>query len=426
MKFTFFNIPSSGHVNPSQAVVRELVARGHHVAYYNTEEMRSRINETGSEFRPYPHTVNEAMRQLDENASTGTIADNALALVEIAEAVLPTIIAELRTDPPDVILHDSLSGWGKQAAEVLGIPSVGIISTFVFNFRTFSSFSIRDMAMFIRDMIVRTPRYNALARRMQKTLGVPTYGLDTALMNVGLTNIIYTSRAFQPAGHTFHEGYKFVGPSIAPRPASDGHDMNALIPASTGDKPVVYVSLGTINNQRADFYRTCFEAFGQYNAHFILSVGKRTNIASLSPIPSNFVVRNFVPQLEVLERADVFITHGGMNSVHEGLWYGVPLIVYPQQMEQGSVAIQVERNGAGVVLARVGEPTTPARLNAALQHILADHTTFNRAAQRLSDSFRQAGGYMRAADELIAYAATTRTHTLQGERDASKSSPPRR
>jgi len=66
----------------------------------------------------------------------------------------------------------------------------------------------------------------------------------------------------------------------------------------------------------------------------IMSVGRNIQIESLGLVPDNFLVENFVPQLEVLKRADVFITHGGMNSLNEALYFGVPVIVVPQQVEQ--------------------------------------------------------------------------------------------
>ena len=140
----------------------------------------------------------------------------------------------------------------------------------------------------------------------------------------------------------------------------------------------------------------------------LLAAGKRTNLADLEPIPENFLVRNFVPQLQVLERADLFVTHGGMNSVHEGLWYGVPLIAIPQQLEQAVVATQVERTGAGVALATrppYGEVTAP-ELRAAVEKVLADRATHQAASKRLGDSLRAAGGAARAADLILEFTAS--------------------
>jgi anthraniloyl-CoA monooxygenase len=87
--------------------------------------------------------------------------------------------------------------------------------------------------------------------------------------------------------------------------------------------------LGTINNLNLDFYKIVFQAFADYPAQFILSVGKNTAIAELGVMPDNFIVRNYVPQLDVLQHADAFITHGGMNTAtNDGMptdWHFVHL-----------------------------------------------------------------------------------------------------
>ena len=68
--------------------------------------------------------------------------------------------------------------------------------------------------------------------------------------------------------------------------------------------------MGTVFNQQMDFYYICFEAFKNFPATIILSVGKHIDINQLKNIPSNFKVYNYVPQLEVLKQANLFITHG--------------------------------------------------------------------------------------------------------------------
>jgi MGT family glycosyltransferase len=129
-----------------------------------------------------------------------------------------------------------------------------------------------------------------------------------------------------------------------------------------------------------------------------LSAGADTDLDSLGAIPENIVVRNYVPQLDILKRADVFVTHGGMNSVSEGLWYGVPLVVIPQGSDQYLVAKRVETLGAGVALDKRG--ITPEALRQAVESVLSDEG--KRAnIKAIQESFREAGGYVRAADVIV-------------------------
>jgi len=82
----------------------------------------------------------------------------------------------------------------------------------------------------------------------------------------------------------------------------------------------------------------------------VLSAGTQTDLAALGPIPESCTVRASVDQMAVLDCADVFLTHCGMNSASEGLWHGLPLVLYPQTPEQHGVANRVAALGAGVPL----------------------------------------------------------------------------
>jgi len=75
---------------------------------------------------------------------------------------------------------------------------------------------------------------------------------------------------------------------------------------------LIYISLGNVFNQAVDFYKLCFAAFANTKYTVILSVGTQTQIEELGDIPKNLIVRNYVPQLEVLQHAKLFVTHGGM------------------------------------------------------------------------------------------------------------------
>src|SRR5690554_8228797 len=100
------------------------------------------------------------------------------------------------------------------------------------------------------------------------------------------------------------------------------------------DTPLVVVSLGTLHSGGDDFFRSCIDAFAALPANVLRVVGRATDPADFQSPSSNIVVRAVVPLLAALRQAAVFVTHGGMNSVMEGLHFGVPMVVIPQQVEQ--------------------------------------------------------------------------------------------
>jgi MGT family glycosyltransferase len=112
-------------------------------------------------------------------------------------------------------------------------------------------------------------------------------------------------------------------------------------------------------------------------------------------------VQPSVPQLEVLRHADLFTTHGGMNSALEGLWCGVPLIVIPQHLEQLAIGQHVASRGAAVVLRQhvAGERVTATDLRNALAPMLSQ-PGYRATAQTIHRSLRQCGSYRQAADEI--------------------------
>ncbi len=398
VKWVYFNIPATGHINPTTPVIAELVARGEDVLYVNTEATRQQVANIGARFVPYPDIP--ALNQLLAYTSRGNIIQNALMLVGIAEQLLPWTLDLLQTERPQCVLYDSLCGWGKQAAHKLGLPTAAMVTTFVFNWRARPPISLSIALETLLNLIVCLPPYLRIARRMRRNHGVRGVGLLGALMNTGQRTLVFTSADFQPGGRHLDESYRFVGASIAPRPTADDFPYHRL-----DDRPLVYISLGTINNDNLPFYRACLAAFGSASAQFVLSIGKNTDANALEPIPPNFIVRPFVPQLDILQRAALFITHGGMNSVTEGLYYGVPLIVIPQQAEQATVARRVVACGAGVAVG-LNPPygqVDADTLRHSYQQVMAARHAYQTKAQSIGASLRAGGGYPRAAEELLRF-----------------------
>jgi hypothetical protein len=391
-KIVYFGIPAHGHTNPTLPVVQELVARGHEVLYYNAESFRAKVEPMGVDFRAYPEPM---PTERDITEGLHEIIDAALIFSAMSEQLTPFALAEMAREQPDLILYDSLAMWGYIAGRAQGINHICSITTFVLQ-GSEAEIGFSAMARHIRSAIPHLPRLLGWRRRMTRLYGK---GIAGGLTEYGDLNIVFTSRAFQPANTLVDERFRFVGPSINPATRADDFPFELLTEGAA-----VYISLGTINHRDLEFYRAAFAAFADYPAQFILSVGKNTEIAQLGATPANFIVRQSVPQLEILQRVDAFITHGGMNSVHEGLYYGLPEVVVPHQFEQRLNGKRVAETGAGLLLGHhypYGR-VTAGELRQALDAVL-NNATYRQNAERIGQTLRDAGGYARAVEEIEAF-----------------------
>lgn len=395
------NLTSSGHINPTLPLIAELVSRGERVIYYAIEQYRSIIEATGAEYRSYSHP-----EYLVPKAHQGEFFGSMAHFAKASQVNLPALLHELEQSPPDYILLDSMCIWGNLVQQIMKLPAITFSSIFIMH-PTMKVEDILDMVYSPRPKEVvfkglqSMYRYFEISQEINEQYHCKIPGLIEAFSNPQDLNILFTSRKFHPFSEMYDASvYKFVGPSIAPRPGIIPFPFEQLKPGVT-----IYISLGTIVNDAVEFYKHCYQAFGNrverpYSHQVILSIGNKVNPADLGPAPDNFVVMPHVPQLEVLERTSVFITHGGMNSASEALWYGVPLVVIPHRGDAFLVAQQVVSNGAGVSM--LPAQASPYTLHDAVEKILSS-STFKQSAEELGQSLRSAGGYVKAADEIMSY-----------------------
>ncbi len=153
--------------------------------------------------------------------------------------------------------------------------------------------------------------------------------LEESVQNPPGLNLVYTLREYQPYEDEFLDAqYKFLGPSIYKR-KSQGFDFEK------SERPIVYISLGTLIKGSLSFFQNYVDAFRGENMDVIISVGQKFNVKKLKKrISLNIYIYKTVPQLDVLKITDVFVTHGGMNSVSEALVYGTPMVVIPFASDQ--------------------------------------------------------------------------------------------
>lgn len=405
-KLLFINMLGHGHVNPTIGLVKEFINRGNQVTYIASEEFRTKIEKTGAKFKGYKNVFDMSNASKISNFINGNvnIENNKLLLKgigtfkQIFEGTFKEIIEIVFNSKEkfDYIIYDSSFILGPEVGRILKIPAICSITTFASNGRTnFLSSHPSQFGSQIRQ-ILNSSEDIAFARDLQEKYGIKSPSISSVLTGSGMINIVYTSKYFQPCGESFDKRYKSIGPSISDR------KENIDLSLETGDKEkVIYISLGTIFNNSVEFYENCFKSFANMNAKIIMSVGKNIDINTFDSIPSNFIVRNYVPQLEILKHADLFITHGGMNSTNEGLYYNVPLIFIPQFADQPFVADRAAELGAGIVIEK--DKVTPEVLKQSVTTILSDNN-FKINSERIGKSLRKAGGYKKGVDEILSLA----------------------
>ena len=384
-KIVFFCIPAHGHTNPTLGVVRELVSRGHQVWYYSYNMMREKIESAGATFISCDDYDMEQKLNAKDSARVGKdLAFSTKILVDTTLALDDKVCREMEALKPDCIVADSMALWGKAVARKLGIPFVSSTTTFAFN-----QHSAKIMKQGIRDlvkMIFSMTKTTKQIKRLQEK-GYPVKNiLDIISNDEGTHTIVYTSSAFQPCSETFSDKYAFVGPSI--RPAAEKTEKKR-------DK-LIYISMGTVNNDMMPFYKMCLSAFANTDYQVIMSVGNLVSIEDFGYLPENISVFSHVDQISVLHQADVFVSHCGMNSVSESLYFGVPLIMFPQTSEQGGVAERVNQLGAGIKLNKSDAPSILDAIN----KIFAD-SSYKQNAALISESFKRCPGAKGAADKIL-------------------------
>ena len=293
-KIVFFCIPAHGHTNPTLGVVRELISRGHQIWYYSYNMMREKIESTGATFISCDdYDMEQKLNEKDAVRVGKDMAFSTKILVDTTLALDDKVCREMAELKPDCIVADSMAIWGKAVAHKLNIPFVSSTTTFAFN-----QYSAKVMKQGLGDlfkMLFSIPKTSKQIKRLQDK-GYPVKNiLDIIGSDDNTHTIVYTSAEFQPCSETFSEKYAFVGPSI--RPATDEIEKKR--------NKLIYISMGTVNNDMMPLYKRCMSALADTDYQVIMSVGNLVSIEEFGALPENISVFSHVDQIAVLQQADV-------------------------------------------------------------------------------------------------------------------------
>ncbi|MBW5485371.1 glycosyltransferase [Streptomyces bambusae] len=431
MRFLFVVPPLVGHVNPTLAVGAELAARGHETAWTGPPEVLTRLLPAHTRLFPSGGAPGDAAGDAAGRTAADATGDTAggaavtgpggyaalhehwrdlrgvaalhflwsRALIPLARAMVPGVERAVESYRPDVVVADQQALAGPLVARRLGVPWATSATTSAEFTRPFSGFP--KVGAWVTEQIAGLLAEYGAGAGVGAGTSVGSWDprfSDRLVLVFSTPELISAGEDFADEGGAARSGerfpahYAFVGPAFGARPGARDFPWRRLDP----DRRRVLVSLGTLNREAgARFYACVLDAAEQLKDRVQLVLAAPG--ALTGPVPDHVLLRDTVPQLELLPHLDAVVSHGGHNTVCEALAHGLPLVVAPIRDDQPIVAQQVAAAGAGVRL-RFGR----ARAQDLCEAITAvvDDPGYRRAARRIQTSFAAAGGAAAAADRL--------------------------
>lgn len=404
---------SPGHYYPITALGRRLRSRGHEVVYFQVADLEPPIRAAGLEF----HQIGRedfprgSIRALDEEGGKleGLAAlrygiDRIIRNMQMLFRDAPDAI---RTEGIDALLVDQVEMAGGTVAERVDLPFVSVAAALPLNlYASVPPFYLPwphrvGLAARLRDQIGNVHSgwmVSALLReinRQRRAWGLPAARGMNSLFSP-LAQVSQLPAALDLPGRRLPLHFRHTGPWVDPDARAETEfPWSRLDP----NRPLVYASMGTLQNGILRTFRMIAEACAGTGLQLVISLGGGQDPALLSDLPGDPTVVGYAPQLELIRRAHLAISHGGLNTVLESLAWGVPQVVLPVAYDQPGVGARVEWSGVGQSIPV--KHVTVARLRQAVREVLGN-PTYREKASTLRSAIQAADGLNRAADVVEA------------------------
>ena len=418
--------PWTGHLNPLYGIAHELAERGNEIIFFQLPDIAGQVRLRGFRCEVFGETtcpagtLPERIRGLGlfegldaTRAALDISALQAKALFDEARPVIEK--AEL-----DLWVVDHMEYGASTLAAILGTPFVTTIVGLMrhheegvpgFSGEPYSG----DPAVLDRDrrfqeaiLEITKPFRDFLEAHRQKA-GLGPFSYDNLWSP--LAQITQQPAEFEFPRKKLPTCFHFTGPF-----ARRATRLHTPFPwERLSGKPLIYASFGTLQNRDRRLYETVANATAGLDVQVVLSLGGADASELADPLPGSPLVVRFAPQLEILDRAALMITHAGMNSTLECLAAGVPMVAIPIAYDEPGVAARIEWFGTGVRIPAA--ECEPARLRKAIETVLSEDS-FRASARRFQQIIRERDGLRRAAD-IIEQVAATGQPVLRGNASGS-------
>jgi zeaxanthin glucosyltransferase len=412
MKIGFIGLPSPGHLNPMSALARQLQSRNHDVVMFSPPVGESLARAAGLPFVPFaekefsPDKLGEIVRtvsRLKGEEGLQFTVNAVAALNEVKWRTLPDLLSSTRID---ALVVDNYDFYGEIVPMRIGMPYAIVSNALHFDYSGHTPLCVYDgvhentaeaikrnrqgVSKFTQMLIGSNAELIAKAERA----GIRANWADPSSLFSDRPWITQCPREFDFESSHWPKQFHYAGPF------HDGKgrpDFPFPWDQLTGE-PIVYASMGTVQNGNPDLFSTIAAAVSKHQGlQLVLAIGNILRPEQIGSVPNNAIVVNNAPQLELLKKASVCITHAGFNTVLEALTHGVPQIAIPVTNDQPGVAARIadKKTGKTTFLDGLDE----SNLSALLDEVINNHV-YRDNSRSIQKAIAMKNGLSVAADLL--------------------------
>jgi MGT family glycosyltransferase len=384
--------PAVGHVYPYLGLCRELVKRGYRVTYPTNERFAVRVREAGANTIGFNYPE---LRYADKISQYSSDEDSGFwrwftiygpLFLATAAAMVAELEEPFTKNPPDLILYERFIFGGRILAQQLNCPAIQVCS----------HFALRDFLLRVDGVGTNPEPMLAFAHLLDSFMS--TYGVKgkDQLWHVEEINLVFIPREFQYDSHSFDHRFKFVGATHQRKPRTAVWKNRA-----ENGEPLILISenTGSVDHK---FLKLCIEAFVESQYHIVFSKGEKSPEVPATELPSNFEINREALNCDIIPFANAMVCQGGMGTVLESLYHGVPVVAVPPHPFNSEVAYRVAELGLGVHIPERG--ITAEVLREAVNVAAFDEALLDRV-RRMQKLLSNSSGAIAAADTIEEFLA---------------------
>lgn len=401
-------VAATGHLNTILPLGYELKQRGHQVTLIGLLDAKEKTEVAGLSFKPFAEIdrplgfTPASLVKMGELNGIEAFRYSIELFEQSAKILMRDGLIAIREAQVDLLLIDQASFGASSIAEYLGIPFISFTSAialnrddsvppfnFGWNYSPSYFAKLRNRLGYkLLDRLVK-PISDIITQYRQSWNLAPFTHPNDAYSPIA--QICRQPKEFEFPRQTLPPHFHFTGPlhSLESRSAIDfPYDQ-------LNGKPLIYASMGTIQNRLLEVFNQIAEACKDLDAQLVISLGGSADPANLPAFAGNPIVVKYAPQLELLQKAQLTITHAGLNTTLESLSYGVPMVAIPIANDQPGVAARIAWTETGVVIPV--KKLTVAKLREAVQTVLQE-SKYRDNARKMQVAIQNSGGVKLAAD----------------------------